>query len=67
MIVQAMYCLRNVKELTPVLELYIRLSCPEVEENDIFRYPGPISMVSFCGLSFEERSPTLIFPTYVSR
>lgn len=38
---------KHAKLLTPVLELYIRLSSPDCEENDIFKFPGPISMVSF--------------------
>jgi len=50
-----------VKKSTPVLELYIRLSWPVIEEKDIFKFPDPISMVSFCGLSITE-SPFLLFP-----
>jgi len=50
------------KLLTPVLELYIRLSCPEVEENDIFKFPGPMSMFSPFLLLRCERSPFLLIP-----
>lgn len=42
--------------LTPVLKLCIRLSCPVVLEKYIFKFPGPTSMVSFCGLSIAVRS-----------
>lgn len=48
-------------QLTPVLELYIRLSCPVVREKDIFRFPGPTSTVLSCGLSAAKKNPFLLF------
>lgn len=51
----------NKKQLTPVLELYIRCSWPELVEKDIFRFPFPISVVSFCGL-VADIIPTLCCP-----
>lgn len=49
------FCLfGNSVDLTPVLELKMRLSCPDEEENDSFKFPGPISIVSFCGRSVME-------------
>lgn len=35
------------KLLTPVLELCMRMSCPDLEEKDSFKFPGPTSIVSF--------------------
>lgn len=43
--------MRNVRQLTRVFILYIDSRVPEAEEKDVFRSPGPISTVSFCGLS----------------
>ena len=42
------------KQLTPVLELYIRFSCPVVEEKVSFKFPGPTSMLSLCELSVSD-------------
>lgn len=39
--------LETVRQLTPVFELYMRLSWPEAIERDIFKLPGPTSIVSF--------------------
>lgn len=43
------------QKLTPVLLLEMRLSCPDDNEKDIFRSPGPTSTVSFWGGSITER------------
>ena len=53
----------NEKQLTPVLELYIRWSWPELVEKDIFRFSFPISIVSLCGVFVAETIPTLRCPT----
>lgn len=53
---------RNVKHLTPVLELNMRWSCPDITEKDIFKFPGPTSIVVFCGLSITEIYPFPVFP-----
>lgn len=45
--------------LTPASEFTILLSCPDCEENDIFKLPGPISTVSFCVLSVTSIYPLL--------
>lgn len=46
--------------LTPVLELEMRVSCPDVVENVSFKFPGPISTVSFCATSILDMKPCFL-------
>lgn len=48
--------------LTPVIELNIRVSCPDADENVIFRDPGPTSTVSLLGEAMLETYPILLDP-----
>lgn len=50
------------RDLTLDLELNMRLSCPESEEKDNFKFPGPISIVSSFGLSIVDTDILLLFP-----
>ena len=43
--------------LTPEMELNILLSCPDAAEKDIFRGPGPTSIVSLLGETTTEAYP----------
>ena len=43
--------------LTPEMELNILLSCPDADEKDIFRGPGPTSIVSLLGETTAEAYP----------
>jgi len=43
--------------LTPETELNILLSCPDADEKDIFRGPGPTSIVSLLGETTTEAYP----------
>ena len=45
---------------TPVLELNMRTSCPDVDEKDSFKSPGPTTMVSFRGMSAMETCVLLL-------
>ena len=45
---------------TPVLELNMRTSCPDVDEKDSFKSPGPTTMVSFRGMSAKETCALLL-------
>lgn len=49
----------SVQNLTFVLELDMCLSCPDLAEKESLRFPGPISMISFCGRSYEETTDLL--------
>jgi hypothetical protein len=51
--------LRQIEELTPALGLDMCLSCPDVDEKDSLKFPGPTSMVLFCGRLIQETDALL--------
>jgi hypothetical protein len=48
--------------LTPEIELNILLSCPDADEKDIFRGPGPTSIVLLLGETSVETCSVLLYP-----
>jgi hypothetical protein len=55
-------CNKFVLRLTPDTELDILLSCPDFDEKDIFRGPGPTSTMSLLGETMVETYPVLLIP-----
>lgn len=51
--------------LTPETELNILFSCPDVDENDTFRGPGPTSIVSLLGETTVDT--VLLYPGQIVR
>ena len=47
--------------LTPEMELNILLSCPDAAEKDIFRGPGPTSIVSLLVETTAEAYPVPLY------
>lgn len=48
--------------LTPEIELDILLSCPDADENNIFRGPGPTSIMLLLGEPMVETWWVLLYP-----
>jgi hypothetical protein len=53
---------RLILRLTPEMELNILLSCPDAFEKDIFRCPGPTSIVLLLGETTSETCSVLLYP-----
>jgi hypothetical protein len=51
--------------LTPEAELIILSSCPDAEEKDIFRCPGPTSIVLLLGETMAGTCSVLLYPRQV--
>lgn len=51
--------------LTPDTLLNILFSCPDADEKNIFRGPGPTSTVSLLGETMVETYPLLLYPRWI--